>query len=259
MTDNNVFKSIEISKKELEPFLNNYIVKEFCKFHNIKEDNVFLNLKQENVARSSLFLDVKKKYILNVVNAEGVPVDILDIKGMVSNRSDYPPYTKDKIKELLILIISGDSINPSAIKKFVEETKKEIVKYLKAGDLRVGRPVYYSKKFEDYKKVPTHVLGMEFWNKYNYKIFEPGVKGYMFRLKSIDFTHPSTPEALKKDESKLKYEGFPNYICVPAEEEKCPEYYNLDIEENLNFCWNERVTEIIKAIGSSILENKKTF
>jgi DNA polymerase elongation subunit (family B) len=112
--------------KELQYFLNNELLVDFVKLHNIKPENSILNLKQEVIADRALFPNVKKRYCLHIINKDGVPVDEYDIKGICIKRSEYPDKTKMYIKELLDLILLPKKLNFLEIKEFIENKKREM-------------------------------------------------------------------------------------------------------------------------------------
>jgi hypothetical protein len=155
-----------------------------------------MSLKQEMVAKNAYFFDTKKKYILYIINKEGNPVDEYEIKGLFLKRSEYPEITKIKIQAIVDMLLKGDTVSFSKIEAFNQETTKYILNLCRIGDKSVAKIVAYSKDIENYKLVPSHVLGMELWNQLEYKYFNSGTKGYQFKILGIDYD--KAPEKIQK-------------------------------------------------------------
>ena len=186
--------------KKLQGILNDHFLKEFAKFHNINPEHNGFELKQEVVAKKAYFLNVKKKYALYIVNEEGVDVSKMDVKGLITRRSDYPKVTKEGINKVLEMLVKDDKVSFTKIREFVEEKRKEILDLIIKGDKRIARPVSFTKTLDNYKVIPSHVHGMLLWNNVAYDYFVPGTKGYQFKINGVD--HYNCP---KEVESKLHY------------------------------------------------------
>lgn len=63
-----------------------------------------IELKQELVSKTALFV-VKKRYAYHCVNAEGVDVDSINVKGIETIRSDTPVIVREDLKEILEMIL----------------------------------------------------------------------------------------------------------------------------------------------------------
>lgn len=233
---------------KIEDLLNNDFLVRFAEMHNIKSENSYLNLKQEIVARWAYFLDTKKKYALHTVSKEGVPVDELETTGLVTRRSDYPSVTKEKVTELLNLLVMSEEYSRKRIKKYVETTEKEIRKMCREGNKGVARPVTYSKPKKNYKKIPYHIIAMDVWNDCEYEYFVPGTKGYLFNIKGIDTSkaHPKAQKMASKLTDKNKY------VALPYEEDELPDYFIIDDEAMMNFAWTDRVSELLAPIEKDV-------
>jgi len=244
MNQEQIVEVILKEAKGLQKVLNENFMVEFCKLHNVKPEYNLLSLKQELVAKRGYLLK-KKKYALWIVNMEGVPVEEYDIKGLVTRRSDYSEATKENIKKLLDLLLKEEVISFANIKKFVDETRNTILKQISAGDKKIARPVSFTKKLTEYKKVPSHVEGMLLWNTLMYEYFLPGTRGYQFKISGIDPL--LSTKRVKKNMSyfdPMKH----NNIVLPYEEEKLPEFFVIDKESSLKFTWDDRVSEILEPI-----------
>jgi hypothetical protein len=238
--------------KRMEKILNENFLKRFGEMHNIDESSNIFGLKQEVIADNGLFLSVKKKYALHIINKEGVPKDELFIKGMVTERSDYPSITRQKIKRIIEMILTNESINFSKVFDEIKKEENEIYEMCKSRSTAVGRPVKYNSKV--YIKEPSHVIAMKLWNRLMYSYFVPGTKGYLFRIKGVDFSKCENKDIL--DEMEFVNAMKPHFVVVPQEEPILPEFFILDMEAMMNFCWHDRIKEILVPI-EKMIQNKK--
>ena len=235
--------------KKIEDVLNKDLLKTFGILHNIGDEFNLFRLKQEVIAKKGLFLDIKKKYALHIINKEGVPVDKLFIKGLVTERADYPSMTRKKIKQIVDMILKTENTNFTELATFIETSKIEIEELCKKRTKESAQPVKYNKA--EYKKVPWQVLAMELWNKTMYNYFVPGTKGYLFRIKGIDLS--SCPESVSKQMDYI-YSKKVKYIAIPIEEEVLPEFFDLDLKAMMKFCWYDRIDEILKPIENMVYQ-----
>ncbi len=124
-------------------------------------------MKRENIADKALWT-AKKRYIMNVYDAEGVRYEKpqLKVMGIESVRSSTPAACKEKMKGIFDIIMNGteeDAIN--YIDKFREEFRT-----LKAEDIFFPRSVRGISKYYDaaqlyIKGSPIHVKGALIYNK----------------------------------------------------------------------------------------------
>ena len=124
-------------------------------------------MKRENIADKALWT-AKKRYIMNVYDAEGVRYEKpqLKVMGIESVRSSTPAACKERMKGIFDIIMNGteeDAIN--YIDKFREEFRT-----LKAEDIFFPRSVRGISKYHDaaqlyIKGSPIHVKGALIYNK----------------------------------------------------------------------------------------------
>lgn len=243
---------LNIIVPKLQNLLNTYFIPQLAnKIHNVDLDEITLNLKQEVIAKSAYFLDkIKKRYALYIINKEGVEVDEYDIKGLEIKRSDFPRITKEKLEEMLDIILKSDKIDIFKLLDFVDKTKRELMNLILDGDVRVSRPVSFSKDMDDYKTIPQHIKGMVWWNILEYNYFLPGTKGYLFKIKGID---PSkAPNKITENFNKAKNENIPelgnkmlDVIVIPQELDKLPDYFVIDTHHMINYAWEDRVRNLL--------------
>jgi len=241
---------IEESRK-IEKVLNDYFLVEFSKRHNISEKNNLFNLKQEVIAKKGYFSDVKKKYALHITNEEGVEKDKLFIKGLITQRSDYPSVTKERFMTLIEMLVKTEKPNFKEIRKFIDDTRMEITKLCKNHDATISRPVSFSKKISEYKSIPYQVLAMQLWNECEYNYFSHGTKGKLFSIKGVDMS--IAPKKVRDNYEKLQTS---DYIVIPLEMEFLPEYYIVDVKKMVGFAWDERIIEFIRPIVNLIYQKE---
>jgi hypothetical protein len=227
----------------LENILNNTLLHEFVKLHNIDPKYCHLQLKQEVLAESSIFF-TKKKYGLYIINKEGKNVSEYDIKGMILRKSNFPEFSKEKIYTLLDMILKENPLDINKIKNYIKHTETEFIDLCKERSKIITGAVSFSKPLSEYKQIPYQVHGMILWNELEYKYFVPGTKGYLFRIKGIDVMN--APERVVE---KIKRIGSNHkHIVIPYEEEKLPEYYIIDSSAQIKFAWADRVKEVVGAL-----------
>lgn len=246
--NDNTIQLILDKSEFLENILNNTILKKFVEMHNADFEYNKLLLKQEVVASDACFF-TKKKYGLYIKNREGKKVEEYEIKGMIMKRSDFPAYSKEKIQELLDIILNSDQLDLNKINEFVTKTREEISKLCDEHSKLISGAASFTKKREEYKnnKVPYQIKAMDLWNEFEYDYFVTGTKGYIFNILGIDQKLAPTRVLNKLDKFGMKN----SYIVIPAEEEKLPDYYILDKDAQMKFAWDDRVNEILEAIMPS--------
>jgi hypothetical protein len=252
-TDEEIVKLVLDECKKIDDVLNNVFLKKFAQLHNIDLSENYLQLKQEVVAKNSIFLDVKKKYCLHIINREGKMCDTFDIKGMVTQRSEYPEITKEKILELLDMLIKNDSLDFNRIHAFFEDTKNQILEMCENRDKKTARVSSMRQDVNSYIKKPYQVIAMELWNNLEYEYFVPGTKGYLYNISGID--HTLAPENVLK---KSRYMTSKHkYIAIPYELERLPDYYIIDLERQLRYSWIDRQSEILRVLKGELYETKR--
>ena len=246
-SDDEIVDIILNESKKIQDILNFTFLTKFAEAHNINPDNNKFFAKQEVVAKRGYFMPVKKKYGLHIVNAEGTPCNKQDIKGMVTRRSDYPAYTKEKIKELLKYILESEKISFKWIRDFIK-TEEDIIR-MKCinGEKIIAKPVGWKKGLKEYDRIPSQIEGMQLWNSLEYDYFLKGTRGYQYKILGLD--PYAVPEKMKNDINLIHGR---NNIVLPYEEEKLPEYYKINVDEMIDLAWNRRVQELLAPIWDKI-------
>jgi len=241
--DEQIIHLILSESEKLQKVLNETLLDKFIQLHNIPKDKNMFHAKQEIIAKRGYFLDVKKKYALRIVNAEGVPVEEIIERGLVTRRSDYPSLTKERMLTIFDLLLKKEKISFKNISRFVKETELEMRAFISKGEKCTSKPVSFSKEESSYKSIPFQVNGMKLWNLLEYRHFIPGTKGYLFRITGIDpYLAP------RSIQTKLQQIDTFRWIVLPYDEERLPNYYQIDANWMLNFAWTDRVNELLKPI-----------
>jgi len=215
-------KAIQIMDKfceeKLQPFIDNSY-KELAEYLNVYEQK--MSMKREVLADKAIWT-AKKRYILNVHNSEGVQFTepYMKIQGLEAIKSSTPAACREKIKEALNILLSGDE---SRLQKFILEFKEEF-KLLPVEDISFPRSMNGLKEYSSSKTIwskgtPIHVRGALVYNhmlehmklsKRNQRIQE-GEK--------IKFTYLKQPNIFKTDVI-----SFTNRVPKEFKIEECIDY-----------------------------------
>lgn len=233
--------------KEVHSFLNNDIVKNIVLKHNVCIDKNRLELKNELVIKRGLFL-AKKRYALYIISQEGNPVNEVKAMGLEIKRSDFANTTKNYLKEVLDLILKPEKFSLPPILNYVKDKEKLFIDLTSKGLTKIGRPVSFGKKLKEYKTIPQGVRGMVNWNDLEYKVFDVGSRGYLFKLKGIDLE--KAPENVRSNYDKyfLKKGTKLDIIVIPEEVEYLPSYYIIDVKSMVDFSWNDRYNLLLEPL-----------
>ncbi|CAB4127290.1 DNA polymerase subunit B [uncultured Caudovirales phage] len=201
-------------------------------------------MKREVLADKGIFVQ-KKMYILNVHNSEGVQYaePKLKVKGLAMVRSTTPAVVRDKLKESIKVILSGDQ---TALRKFIidyeEEFNKLSVEEISAPSGLNGMEVYKDGGFIYAKGTPIHVRGSLLHN---------------YHVKRLGLTKKY---ALITDSDKIKYvyikKQNPFHEDVIAYVNELPVEFGLhayiDYERQFNKVFVKAVDNIVKCMGWNI-------
>jgi hypothetical protein len=153
----------KVASKSIEPFINKSYekLKEYTKAFQNK-----MIMKREVIANKGIWI-AKKRYILNVFNSEGVSYQEPKLKmmGVEAVKSSTPAICREKIKDALKLIMSGDEkdLNKFVIdfrEKFLENTPEAISFPRSVNGLRRWHDSGTTFK----KSTPMHIKGALIYN-----------------------------------------------------------------------------------------------
>jgi DNA polymerase elongation subunit (family B) len=239
-----VVHDIEKMNSYIENFLNTTVVGEIIDRHNVEKKNSRLEIKNELIIKNGLFLS-KKHYTVYVLMREHKAVNEVKNVGIEIRRSDYPAFTKKKLMELVDLVLKSDNTTLVDILNYVKDTEDVFITMINNGDKTIARPVSFTKKEVDYKKITFGVNGMKNWNILEKKVFDQGSRGYHFKIKGIDID--KAPEKVLESYYK-NFVGMGKIlkdIVIPETEPMLPEYYIRDTKDMLRFSWIDRYSLLL--------------
>lgn len=227
-----------------------FIIDKYIPFHGLDSKNCFLDVKQEWIAKT-LYMVTKKRYALWMINENGLPRDEIKFSGLETKRSDVPKFSRDRIAELMELILKSENgkIDVQNILKYVNGVELKIVNLIKEKNLNIGKPVNFNKDLENYKNLPQHIKGMLIWNELLDVDFNPGTKGYLFPIKGIDPTTMDNKQS-KKYSNFIKTNKFKtiNCIVIPQHYDAIPDIFVIDSKRILDVSWKDIVNRILEPI-----------
>ena len=152
-----------IAKEKIEPFIDESY-KELADYLNAYDQK--MQMKREVIADKGIWT-AKKRYILNAWDVEGVRYKEPELKimGIEAVKSSTPAACREKIKEALKILMSG---NETDMNKFIQDFRKEFMT-LPPELVAYPRSVNGLKKWRDHsslfkKGAPIHVKGAILYN-----------------------------------------------------------------------------------------------
>lgn len=139
----------------LTPFFNK-LVNIYCDKYNIENK---INFKREKIIMK-MFVQVKKKYVCQIIANEGEVYDKPKIKitGLETKKSDLPGFCKKGLNELIDVMFSGDVPNEDAMMEVIR-------KYQKIHKDSPIEEIAIPKGVKDYKKYAIDFTkGMEYFS-----------------------------------------------------------------------------------------------
>ena len=152
-----------VAREKIEPFIDKSY-KTLSEYVNAYEQK--MQMKREVIADKGIWV-AKKRYILNAWDVEGVRYKEPQLKlmGIEAVKSSTPAPCREKLKEALKIIMSGDSEELNA---FIQDFRQEFMT-LPAEDIAYPRSVNGLKKFRGEsslfaKHAPIHCKGAILYN-----------------------------------------------------------------------------------------------
>lgn len=261
--------------ERISQFINQYVIKDILTRKNIDfyDDDKDYNYeyKKEIVASKVLFGDSKKQYAMRMMLREGKPVDNIDIKGMVTIKSDTSRMSRELGNKIIHYILTDyDVENISASNKHIMDMYNEAVekvnRLIDKGDLSIGTPSSLVSDLSAYKTFQSSSRGMLLYD----TIFEDHEyvaqdKGYQFYISDINWDKlKTTPEEIK-DRFRRKYSKYEWYnnvmrtctdellfssITIPVDSDRLDtDIFTINRKEVVTNVVKEKVKKLLALVG----------
>lgn len=197
------------------------------------------SFKQEIIAKRGMFLKskdekkegAKKRYLLWIVDEEGVPKDELFSRGVEIRRSELSPFIKDFLKLWVMDVLKGEKSSTDLMTDLYE-FKKKILEAIDNKELhKFCKNVSLTSDFGDYKSFGYHVRGAMLWNNcisnaFNLTPIAIGSKMKVIFVKP-KFNFPDT----RTDEEKnnKEYKTHPDMDVIERNTVELAKLANIDI------------------------------
>jgi len=226
-----------VSKDKLEPVFIKAYQEFFDKFGGIENKMV---MSREVIADRGIYL-AKKRYILNVIDNEGVRYKVPKIKtiGVEATKSSTPEVCREALKEIFKVIISKEQTDvQKAIKQFKEH-------FFSLNPYQIAFPrgaqniTGYADTATIYKKgTPIHVRGALLYNKLR---DDMGLTKYpnLRNGDKLKFIYLKQPNPIKENVI-----AFPDYL---PEEFQLDEYIDKELQFEKTFL--DAIEAILQPIG----------
>jgi DNA polymerase elongation subunit (family B) len=226
-----------ICQDKLEPVFEKSYQEFYDKFGGLSNKMV---MKREVIADRGIYL-AKKRYILNVVDNEGVRYKVPKIKttGVEANKSSTPEVCREALKEIFKVIISKEQNDVQAAIKQFKEYFFSLDPYQIAFPRGAQNITGYADTSTIYKKgTPIHVRGALLYNKIRK---EKGLTKYpnLRNGDKLKFIYLKQPNPIKENVI-----AFPDYL---PEEFKLEEYIDKELQFEKTFL--DAIEPILQPIG----------
>lgn len=230
ITDDKLVEKInEFNEEHINPF-HEKILKEFSSTMLNNPTNWF-DLKRESIALGGIFIK-KKKYAINVLDEEGNTYSEpqLKVKGMEIVRSSTPSFCRDKIKEIVKLML--DTMERKKVVDNIRVIQKEFKKE-EIPNISFPRGINNLKKYADFKwpkvgkQCPIQVRAA---NNYNYLIKKLGLEmkyGLIHEGEKAKYIHIYNDNPIIFDQNVIGFKevlpeefGIDEYIDIKKQFEK---------------------------------------
>lgn len=257
-----VFGTVNITREQGEKFIDEVCKKKIVKVLDAGFEELAdymgaycndMGMKREKITDRSLFIS-KKRYILSVLNSEGVHYDTpeLSVTGIESVRSSTPEICRTKMEELFRVILDGSE---PKTQKFISDFKVQFFK-LPAEEVAKISGTDDIEKYIDkqtlYKKgCPIHVRGCILYNDF---LERKGLSSRYEKIRSgdkIKFVYLKTPNPVR--------ENIISFMGSLPKEFGLETYINYETQFEKVFL--DPVQKILTAIGwtSSKLDTLESF
>jgi len=252
-------ENINFGNQITDTINNKVLSKYMASLMNYSSDNCHLFLEFETFARVYLTPEKKRYALYDLLKDE------LKITGIETQRSDYPSFTREKLTEILRMLIV-DKKPLDEIYKFVDEIREQITQKALKFDTTVGKPVSFSKSLSGYKSVPSPIIGMFLWNFFIMREdFRVGSRGYTFKINPIKepFILQKISQITGKNLKQVDWITIPEQ-STEQERQKVLEACRriggiLDSRHWIDFAWDSRVEILLSGIIRKSTVQTPTF
>ena len=235
------------AKDKIEPFIDKSY-SELASYLNCHSQR--MNMKREVIADKAIWT-AKKRYILNAWDIEGVRYKEPNLKmmGIESVKSSTPAPCRQKIKEALKIIMSG---NEKQLNNFIQDFRKDFMK-LTPEEIAYPRSVNGLRKWSDtaslYKKgTPIHVKGAILFNylvkknklNHKYAFINEGEKIKFLQLRTPNKYQSTAITFITKLPKELDFHAIIDY----------DEMYTKSFVEPLKFITDKILWRIDQSFGT---------
>ena len=239
---------------EVQKYINGTILPKLLVKHNVKMNKSQMYLKNEFLMDRYYALNAKKKYASHIISQEGKSIDEIDVKGLEIKRSEIPLRSQQMLRDILDVILDVKNTKmdiKTKVKKIENDTRKEMSDLTLNGDISIAKVVSYSKKPDEYKVMPQHLLGMYTWNcLVGQEEFKYGSKGKLFNVLGIDLN--KAPKQIVDNYYNNYLKKFPNTqieaIVIPEGVNKLPDYFIVDLKTTIKYCCDDRVDTMMSGL-----------
>ena len=231
------------SEKIIKPFIDKKY-EELSDLMNAFDNKMVMD--REVIASAGVWT-AKKSYMLSVNDSEGVRYSTpkLKIMGIETSRSSTPQIVRDKLKEMIRIIMTGTEEELiSSVQKFKSEFN-----FLKPEEISFPRGVSNMNKYKDSSRIyskgtPIAVKGALIYNYYIDKLKLNRKHRMIIEGDKIKFVYLKTPNPLAGAFGKDHVLSFPNGI---PKELDLDEFIDYDKQFTKSFI--EPLNTILNAVG----------
>jgi DNA polymerase I len=194
----------------------------------------------------------KKRYAGHIVWKEGKHVDDIDITGFEYKRSDIAPITKEVQREVIEMIVTGESVED------IETYVADVIEDFEAGNVDlddVGIPGGIGKRLDAYDADTAQVRGAKYANLLLGTNFQRGSKPKRLYLEKV---HPEFFRRLEEEEGfdpqtdplYAEFKRDPDVICFEYADQ-VPDAFAVDWEKMLDKTLKGPIERVIESLGLS--------
>ncbi len=233
-----------------------------------KEKKHYFEMKQEMIGKKMLLLEdragkgyAKKRYLIHVINEEGIKQDKIKATGVEIRRSEIPKFLKDKIWKFVEGFMK-DTMTNDELLKYLMNVKKELIEEIDNKRVHNFGRLLSVKDLDEYKSVrrTQQSYGTQIWNTYvapifNVKYIESGQKVIIVYIKLKSDVSTINKELLDLY-NLLKKEKISYFIFNPIVEiEKIKDLFTLfDIDKDITIekMFYNQIEPYLKALNLDI-------